>query len=232
MRILAVIPARGGSKRLPKKNIKPLGGKPLINWSIEAIRGISEICEVLVSTDDTQIASIAKRAGASVPWLRPNNLSTDTASSIDVALHALDWYESKFNSVEGLLLLQPTSPFRTRKNIENGIDTYVNSNFSSVVAVTPAKDRTALVFKNKDNFISPFTNKSNSFSEPGDSVSSYWITGSFYLSSPSILREKKTFLPLQTVPLIIESPIESIDIDTEWDFQLAKYIAGDIVEKN
>jgi CMP-N-acetylneuraminic acid synthetase len=90
MRILAVIPARGGSKRLPKKNIKPLGGKPLINWSIEAIRGISEICEVLVSTDDSEIASIAKQAGASVPWLRPSHLSTDTASSVDVALHALD----------------------------------------------------------------------------------------------------------------------------------------------
>ena len=232
MRILAVIPARGGSKRLPKKNIKPLGGKPLINWSIEAIRGISEICEVLVSTDDTEIASIAKQAGASVPWLRPSNLSTDTASSVDVALHALDWYESKFKSVDGLLLLQPTSPFRTRKSIENGIDLYLNSNFSSVVAVTPSKDRAALVFTNKDNFISPFINKSNLFSELTDSVSNYWITGSFYLTSPSVLRENKTFLPLQTIPLIIESPIESIDIDREWDFQLAKYIAGDMFEKN
>ena len=232
MRILAVIPARGGSKRLPKKNIKPLGGKPLINWSIEAIRGISEICEVLVSTDDTEIASIAKQAGASVPWLRPGNLSTDTASSVDVALHALDWYESKFKSVDGLLLLQPTSPFRTRKSIENGIDLYLNSNFSSVVAVTPSKDRAALVFTNKDNFISPFINKSNLFSELTDSVSNYWITGSFYLTSPSVLRENKTFLPLETIPLIVESPIESIDIDTEWDFQLAKYIAGDIIEEN
>jgi CMP-N-acetylneuraminic acid synthetase len=70
------------------------------------------------------------------------------------------------------------------------------------------------------------------FSELSDSVSSYWITGSFYLTSPSILRENKTFLPLQSIPLIIDSPIESIDIDTEWDFELAKYIAGDIVEKN
>ena len=231
MRILAVIPARGGSKRLPKKNIKPLGGKPLINWSIEAIRGISEICEVLVSTDDSEIASIAKQAGASVPWLRPSNLSTDTASSVDVALHALDWYESKFKSVDGLLLLQPTSPFRTRKSIENGIDLYLNSNFSSVVAVTPAKDRAAWVFKNKDNFISPFINKSNLFSELSDSVSSYWITGSFYLTSPSILRENKTFLPLLTIPLVINSPIESIDIDTKWDFQLAQFIAGHIIEE-
>lgn len=232
MRILAVIPARGGSKRLPKKNVRTLGGKPLIHWSIEVARGISEICEVLVSTDDTEIASIAKEAGASVPWLRPGNLSTDTASSVDVALHALNWYESKFTSVDGLLLLQPTSPFRTRKSIKVGIDSYINNNFSSVVAITPAKNPATWVFKNKDNFISPYIDKSNMLSELSDSVSTWWITGSFYLISPSILRANRTFLPFQTIPLIIDSPIESIDIDTEWDFELAKYIAGDIFEKS
>jgi CMP-N-acetylneuraminic acid synthetase len=91
MRILVLIPARGGSKRLPGKNIKLLGGKPLINWSIESILGISAVCDILVSTDDSEIAEIARQAGASVPWLRPANLSTDTASTVDVALHTLDW---------------------------------------------------------------------------------------------------------------------------------------------
>lgn len=91
MRILALIAARGGSKRLPGKNIRVLGGKPLIVWSIDAARGIPEICDILVSTDDPAIAAVCSEAGAYVPWLRPEGLATDTASSVDVALHALDW---------------------------------------------------------------------------------------------------------------------------------------------
>ena len=95
MRILALITARGGSKRLPGKNIRSLGGKPLIVWSINIAKDIAEVVDILVSTDDTEIAEIAKNAGALVPWLRPSELATDTASSVDVFLHALKWYEEK-----------------------------------------------------------------------------------------------------------------------------------------
>lgn len=95
MRILALITARGGSKRLPGKNIKLLGEKPLVIWSIDVLRDITEISDILVSTDDPKIADICRKAGAYVPWLRPSELSSDSSSSVDVAIHALDWYEEK-----------------------------------------------------------------------------------------------------------------------------------------
>ena len=121
MKILALIPARGGSERLPDKNTRLLGDKPLIVWSIEIIKDIPEICDILVSTDDIDISKISKESGALLPWLRPAELATDTASSVDTALHALDWYEAEKGAVDGLLLLQPTSPFRSRDTIYKGI---------------------------------------------------------------------------------------------------------------
>ncbi len=118
MKILALIPARGESKRLKNKNILDLGGKPLVNWSIEQAVAIENIVDVLVSTDSEKIAKVSKKAGAIVPWLRPKNLATDNASSVDVAIHAVDWYESQVCTIDGLLLLQPTSPFRSKATIE------------------------------------------------------------------------------------------------------------------
>ena len=113
MKILALVTARGGSVRLPGKNLRQLGGKPLINWSIEIAQDIPEICEILVSTDNESIADISREAGALVPWLRPQEVSTNEPSSVDVALHTLNWYEAEKGIVDGLLLLQPTSPFRS-----------------------------------------------------------------------------------------------------------------------
>ena len=128
MKILALILARGGSKRLPGKNIRCLGGKPLIVWSIDVTKHIPEICDILVSTDDPAIAAVSKGAGALVPWLRPPELATDTATSVDAALHALDWYEADKGKVDGLLLLQPTSPFRTKETVMRGIAFFKNHN--------------------------------------------------------------------------------------------------------
>ena len=226
MRILALIPARGGSKRLPRKNIRFLGGKPLINWSIEAILGVSGICDILVSTDDSEIAEIAKQAGARVPWLRPTNLSTDIATSIDVALHALDWYEAHYEKVDGLLLLQPTSPFRSRKLIELGIDLFSAPNFLPVVGVTPAKNQNTWVLMNEEKYISPFLYEDSLNTVKPNVIPTYLINGSFYLISPTDLRKNLSFVPSKTLPLIINSPIESLDIDTELDFKIAESLAG------
>ena len=100
MKILALITARSGSKRIPDKNIKKLCGKPLINWSIDAAKGIEDICDILVSTDSTIIAEIADTAGATVPWIRPEEIATDSSSSVDVSLHALDWYQGEIGKVD------------------------------------------------------------------------------------------------------------------------------------
>jgi|LauGreSBDMM110SN_4_FD.fasta_scaffold54137_1 CMP-N,N'-diacetyllegionaminic acid synthase len=225
MRILALIPARGGSKRLPGKNSRLLGGKPLINWSIEAILGISAVCDILVSTDDSEIAEIAKQAGASVPWLRPTNLSTDTASTVDVALHTLDWYETNFEKVDGLLLLQPTSPFRNRKLIELGIGLFSAPDFLPVVGVTPVKDQTTWVIAKDEEYIEPFFYEDRLNTAKPNLLPTHLINGSFYLISPTDLRKNRSFILSKSLPLIVKSPIESLDIDTDLDFKIAESIA-------
>lgn len=114
--VLAVITARGGSKGVPRKNVRPLGGLPLIAWSVRAALGAKCVDRVVVSTDDAEIAQAAQEAGADVPFLRPANLASDTASSMDVMLHALD----EIAGYDRAVLLQPTSPFRTAADLDKG----------------------------------------------------------------------------------------------------------------
>ena len=121
IKILAIVPARGGSKRLPGKNIKVLNGKPLIQWTIESALGIDDISRVMVSTDSQEIADIALQSGAEVPFLRPKELATDTSSSSVVIEHALNYYKSQGEIFDYVLLLQPTSPMRNKKHNEQAI---------------------------------------------------------------------------------------------------------------
>ena len=230
MKILARVPSRGGSKRLPGKNIKLLGGKPLINWTIEVAQGIPEICEILVSTDDPAIALVAKEAGANVPWLRPEVLSTDQATSVDVALHALDWHEAEYGIVDGLLLLQPTSPFRTQATIKHGIELYKSNDYQPVIGVSPVRDHPMWTFKMKNGYLVPFL-EHNGFGVRSQNLETAFVAnGSFYLISPEELRREKSFIGKWTLPLIIESPNEGIDIDTEWEFNLAQTVFNNFFE--
>src|SRR3990170_965342 len=120
--VLAVIPARGGSKSIPRKNIKPLGGKPLIGWTIDAALQSRMLSRVIVSTDDAEIAQAARECGAETPFLRPPELAQDDSSSISVVLHALQWLEEQEHfSPDYVLLLQPTSPFRNAHDIRAAI---------------------------------------------------------------------------------------------------------------
>ena len=123
MKILILITARAGSKRIAKKNKKLLGKKPLIFWTLKVAKKIENICDILVSTDDNEIAIFSKKNGALVPWLRPKKISSDKSSSAQAALHAIKWYENKLKKIDCLLLLQPTSPFRNVVRINNVIIT-------------------------------------------------------------------------------------------------------------
>jgi CMP-N,N'-diacetyllegionaminic acid synthase len=230
MKILAVIPARAGSKRLPNKNKLPLGGKPLIVWSIEAAQGISEICDILVSTNDPEIAEIAKEAGAFVPWLRPTELATDTASSVDVVLHAINWYEQNKNTVDGVLLLQPTSPFRTKEIIVNGIEQYINSNKKNIIGVSPAHHHPSWMLKiNENNLLEKIIEDNVFNTRSQDLPPAFSINGSFYLTSPANIRKSKSFFDEETLPLITNNALESLDIDTENDLIVAKCIVKNYV---
>ena len=222
MRVLVLIPARGGSNQLPGKNIKLLGDKPLINWMIDVAQGIPEICEILVSTDDPKIAAIAKAAGAYVPWLRPESLATDQATSVDVALHALDWYETENGVVDGLLLLQLTSPFRTQVTVKQGIELFKSNGFKPVIGVSPVQDHPMWTFKMKEGHIVPFVEHHGFGIRSQDLELALVANGGFYLISPKEMRNNKSFISLESIPLVVNSPQEALVIDTEWEFKIAE----------
>lgn len=144
MKLISLIPARQGSKRLPGKNGRILGGKPLIQWTIDLAIKARRFAAVIVSTDCHNLAEIARNSGALVPWLRPAELATDTATSVDVCRHALDWYEETYSAIDGLLLLQPTSPFRRLETIRHAIDLFDGD--SSVIAVDKLGNPNGLIY--------------------------------------------------------------------------------------
>ena len=222
MRILALITARGGSKRLPGKNIRLLGGRPLIGWSIDAAKNIPEICDILVSTDDKAIAEVARNAGALVPWLRPAELASDTASSVDVCLHALKWYEDKNGGVDGLLLLQPTSPFRASDTIRRGIGLFRGHQRRPVLGISPVQSHPMWCFRMEGETLRPFMGGGGIHLRAQDLPPAYVVNGAFYLITPEVLRKRHSFFTDDMVPLLIAQPEECIDIDTEWDWKMAE----------
>jgi CMP-N,N'-diacetyllegionaminic acid synthase len=224
VRILAVIPARGGSKRLPGKNVRPLGGKPLLAWSIDVVRNIPEICDTLVSTDDAAIAEVGRASGASVPWLRPAELATDTATSVDVCLHALDRYESAHGAVDGLLLLQPTSPFRTRDTVRRALEMFRTDRERPVVSVSPVTSHPFWCFFIMDDRMRPCIDARGLDARSQDLPAAYALNGAIYLVTPAHLRKDRSFCSDRMAPLVMTNPAESIDIDTEWDWQIAELL--------
>lgn len=139
MTVVAVIPARGGSKRLPGKNIRPCAGKPLLAWTCDAARAARTLDRVLLSTDDEAIAAVGRSCGVEVPFLRPRHLAADDTPTLPVLLHLLDWLETA-EPIDALVLLQPTSPLRVAADIDGAVDLLHDSGADSVVTVTPLPD--------------------------------------------------------------------------------------------
>lgn len=225
MKILAIIPARAGSKRLPNKNKLLLGGKPLIVWSIDSARGVESICDILVSTDDPEISEISKKHGALVPWLRPLELATDESHVVDTLIHAFDWYEKNKCKVDGVLLLQPTSPFRKIKTIEQAIEIYNSADCStSVVSVSKVKTNPAWCFKLvNDDILKPLLDNDGFTKRAQDLDTVYALNGLVYLMNPNHLRETRKIICGNTKGVLVPAGPESLDIDTLEDLNLAKY---------
>ena len=155
MNTIALIPARGGSKGIPRKNILPFGGKPLITWTIEAAKKSKYIDFVFVSTDDKEIAEVSKKAGASVPFLRPSSLAHDLSPSMDTVLHTVEYFD-KFDNI---FLLQPTSPLRTNIDLDRSMEVFLSNKSTSLVSISESDKHPAFNFyidNNKE--IKPITN--------------------------------------------------------------------------
>ena len=215
MKILILITARAGSKRIIKKNKKLLGKKPLIFWTLKVAKKIKNICDILVSTDDSEIAIYSKKNGALVPWLRPKNLSSDKTSSAKVALHAIKWYENKIGRINGLLLLQPTSPFRNIKRINMAIDLFIKKKIESILSISKYKG-------NQKDFFFVVNKKVQFTSLKSVEKNIYSPNGNFYLLSVNKLKRDKKFFSKGSRTINIISKIESLDIDTKQDWLLAE----------
>jgi CMP-N,N'-diacetyllegionaminic acid synthase len=225
--ILAIIPARSGSKRLPGKNIRRLSGVPLIGWTIRTAMAAGVFDDVLVSTDDKEIAAIAREYGASVPWLRPVELSTDTATSVDVVLHALSDCESKDKSAASIMLLQPTSPFRSTETIRRAVALHMQADNPPVVSVCPAKSHPAWCFQVDCNGrMRGWAGDGSLPTRSQDLSITYELNGSVYLATAKDLRKERSFVCSRTQALVVTAPEESIDIDDAWDWKLAECIAA------
>lgn len=222
-KILALIPARGGSKGVPGKNIKQIAGKPLIVWTIEAALQSQWLDKVIVSTDSEEIASIARKAGAEVPFLRPEYLAHDAAKGIDVVLHAIRWFEAQNEQYDLLLLLQPTSPLRTVQDIENAIRLLFEKKAKAIVSVCenehpPYWSNTLPPDHSMKNFID-FKAIKNRQELP----TFYRLNGAIYLSEIDYLKANNGFWGEQTYAYIMPKE-RSVDIDSLLDFKLAELL--------
>jgi len=219
-RVLAIIPARGGSKGIPRKNIKLLNGRPLIYYTIkEALE--SNINKILVSTDDTEIKKISQKYGAEV-MIRPKKLAQDDTSSIDVVIYILKKLEQIGQKFDIFILLQPTSPLRTKEDINEALNLFIENECESVISVNEVEHNPYWSFKIKDNYLQPlFANKYLKMRRQ-ELPKVYMPNGAIFISKPSILEKKRTFYIKRMLPYIINTG-KGIDIDTEQDFKIAEY---------
>ena len=223
---IAIIPARGGSKRLPKKNVLDLGAKPLIAWTIEAALGCPFLDEVMVTTDDGEIAEIAKRYGANVPFMRPDALANDTATSFDAIKHAIDYYQFELRKrFDFVVLLQPTSPLRNSQNISGAIELQAKKNADAIISVcevghSPLWMNTLPADQSMAGFIRDEVKNKRS----QDLEKFYRLNGAIYIVSVDVLLAEQTLLPEQNSYAYPMSAECSVDIDTKSDLQLAACI--------
>lgn len=223
-KVLALITARGGSKRLPGKNIRPLGGKPLIAWSVEAAKGSAYIDRIVTSTDCPEIAAAAKAAGSDVPFMRPPELSGDFASSADVGIHALEFLADERYDIQ--VLLQPTSPLRTAADIDACLEQFVEKGASSAMTVCePEKNPTVMFWREGDRLIPvtgiPLYELRNARSQ--EFRPAWEINGAVYVNDVKWFFERQSYYDDDTLP--VEMPRErSANIDVELDFLLAEML--------
>ena len=225
MKPLIVIPARGGSKGVPRKNIKVLGDKPLIQYTIDAAKGVFDDEFICVSTDDFEIKSVVEQLGLKVPFLRPNELASDTAGTYEVLLHAISYYESKGYFPDTLILLQPTSPFRTSAHIKEALKLYHKS-IDMVVSVKETKANPYyILFEEDSNGYLKKTKEAN-FTRRQDCPKVWEYNGAIYIINVKALKASAISQFTKVCKFEMDET-SSHDIDTLLDWRIAEIIIND-----
>lgn len=219
-KVLFIIPARGGSKGVPGKNIKPLLGKPLIHYSIDVARELTDDEHICVSTDDKRIIETVENYGLRVPFQRPDELATDSATTNDVLLHALSFYESIGEKYELIILLQPTSPLRTAKQVKEAMELYDN-NLDMVVSVKQSHTASVLCHEAENGFLELTLNKSLIGRQHFENY--YEYNGAIYVINAVSLKDKGLSGFTKKKKYLMDE-MSSIDIDTIIDWELTEMI--------
>ena len=217
-RVLGLIPARGGSKGIPRKNTIPLAGKPLLAWTIEDARKAKSLDRLVLSSDDAEIIAEAKRWGCDVPFVRPAELAQDTTPGIDPVLHALQ----ELPGFDYVVLLQPTSPLRTAEDIEATIGRCAAAGAPACVSVTANKEHPALTFKlGAGDALIPLLPESERKATRQDYPQVYRLSGAVYVARTEWLLQTRTFVTSETVAYVVPAE-RSVDVDDTMDLLLAE----------
>lgn len=222
MRKLFLIPARGGSKGLPRKNILPLAGRPMIYYTLDAALGAMEAGdELCVSTDDFEILKKVQDYGLSVPFVRPKSLATDTTTTNQVVQHALEWYNSNGLVFDVVVLLQPTSPLRNAENVCNALSLWDEKSMDLLLSVkeTEANPYYVLFQENEKGYL--IKAKSGDFSRRQDCPSVYELNGAIYIFSASYNDNPSLKIGVRTKKFVMDK-VSSIDVDDRYDFLVAE----------
>lgn len=227
MKILFLIPARGGSKGIPNKNITKLLSKPLIGYTIEECLKITNNydCEICVSTDSVEIKNVAESFGIKVPFLRPAKIATDTTSSEEVILHAIDWYNNNGIYFNLIVLLQPTSPLRNYKHITEAVNQYLEAKINSIDMIVSVKISKANPYFNlfEENVNGMLTRLiSSKYTRRQDCPITYEYNGAIYVININSLKEKG-IMQFNLIKKYIMDEISSIDIDEPDDLKICEY---------
>jgi CMP-N,N'-diacetyllegionaminic acid synthase len=232
-KILVIIPARKGSKGLKNKHLLRLGNKKLIEWVISSSKKVNLVDKILLTTDSSKIRKIALNNSISSPFLRPKKLSTDKAKSSDVIIHALDFLKKKKEEFDFFILLEPTSPFTTAKDIEKSIKLFVKNydKFNSLVSVSKFnKISLSHIFNFKNNKIIPIFKKFENEVRRQDMPELTYLDGSIYIAKVENYIKNKQFLNNKTLAILFDY-WKSIEIDTNFDLILAEKIFSKFKKK-
>mgnify|MGYP002622429742 FL=1 len=222
MKHLVVIPARGGSKGVPRKNIKLLAGKPLIQYTIEAARALFADDIICVSTDDIEIKEVVESLGLQVPFLRPNDLASDTAGTYEVLLHALNHYETTGYYPDTLILLQATSPFRTVTHLKEALQLF-DTNCEMLVSVKETKSNPYYVLReeNKDGWL--VKSKEGNYTRRQECTKVYELNGAIYIINVNALKLKPIH-EFERIRKYEMDDVSSHDIDSVLDWKIAEIL--------
>lgn len=223
-KVLAIIPARGGSKGVPRKNLRNLAGKPLIAWTIEEAKKSKYIDRLILSSEDAEIIKVAKEYGCEVPFVRPSELAQDETAGIDPLLHALE----ELAGYDYIVSLQPTSPLRITEDIDACIEKMMETNSPACVSVTePANSPYWMYYVSDQEKMVPLIEQDSLTVRRQDLPAVYALNGAVYVAEVDWLKRNKSFLTKETSAFIM--PIyRSYDIDTERDFRVCEFMVKEI----